>query len=143
VRLYANDKTFDPTHSRSDFSRLARILTNTAVGLVLGGGGARGMSHLGVIQVSMTSERDSRVNSLNLSQALEEKGIPIDMIGGTSIGSFIGGLYACEQTIDKVDPIAHSWAVQGSSLWFYLMGQSSQSPHLTLPSCLLTSLSVS
>jgi predicted acylesterase/phospholipase RssA len=46
------------------------------------------------------------------------------MIGGTSIGSFIGGLYACEQTIDKVDPIAHSWAAQGSSLWFYLMGES-------------------
>lgn len=104
MRLYANDKNFDPTNSRSDFSRLARILTNTAVGLVLGGGGARGMSHLGVIQ------------------ALEENGIPIDMIGGTSIGSFIGGLYACEQSIEKIGPIAHSWAERGSSLWFYLMG---------------------
>jgi predicted acylesterase/phospholipase RssA len=53
---------------------------------------------------------------------LEEKGIPIDMIGGTSIGSFVGGLYACEQSIEKVDPIARRWAEQGSSLWFYLMG---------------------
>lgn len=44
------------------------------------------------------------------------------MIGGTSIGSFVGGLYACEQSIEKVDPIAHRWAEQGSSLWFYLMG---------------------
>lgn len=62
------------------------------------------MSHLGVIQ------------------ALEENGIPIDMIGGTSIGSFIGGLYACEQSIEKVDPLASKWAEKGSSLWFYLMG---------------------
>jgi hypothetical protein len=70
VRLYANDKTFDPTHSRSDFSRLARILTNTAVGLVLGGGGARGMSHLGVIQVSMNSERERERQSGQFAQSL-------------------------------------------------------------------------
>lgn len=44
------------------------------------------------------------------------------MIGGTSIGSFIGGLYACEQTIEKVDPIAQSWAEKGASLWFYFLG---------------------
>lgn len=43
------------------------------------------------------------------------------MIGGTSIGSFIGGLYACEQTIEKVDPIAQSWAEKGASLWFYFL----------------------
>lgn len=53
---------------------------------------------------------------------MEEKGIPIDMIGGTSIGSFIGGLYACEQSIGKVDPIAQSWAEKGASLWFYFLG---------------------
>jgi hypothetical protein len=73
VRLYANDKTFDPTHSRSDFSRLARILTNTAVGLVLGGGGARGMSHLGVIQVSMNSERETVVSVRSISHRLWKK----------------------------------------------------------------------
>jgi lysophospholipid hydrolase len=66
---------------------------------------------------------------------LEEKGIPIDMIGGTSIGSFVGGLYACEQSIEKVDPIARRWAEQGSSLWFYLMG-THISPSLSLPSFL-------
>lgn len=48
------------------------------MGLVLGGGGARGLSHIGVIR------------------ALEEAEIPIDMVGGTSIGSFIGALYAEE-----------------------------------------------
>jgi NTE family protein len=46
------------------------------VGLALGGGGARGMAHIGVIM------------------ALEEEGIPIDMIAGTSAGSIMGGLFA-------------------------------------------------
>ncbi|KIM70080.1 hypothetical protein SCLCIDRAFT_1160614 [Scleroderma citrinum Foug A] len=72
-----------PRHARpqrqpmvNDFSRLARRLCGKSIGLVLGGGGARGLSHLGLIR------------------ALEERGIPIDYIGGTSIGAFIGGLYA-------------------------------------------------
>ena len=47
-----------------------------SVGLVLSGGGAKGLSHIGVIK------------------ALEENGIPIDYISGTSIGSIVGGLYA-------------------------------------------------
>lgn len=47
------------------------------IGLVLGGGGALGFSHIGVLKV------------------LEEQRIPIDYIGGTSMGSIIAGLYAC------------------------------------------------
>ncbi|MBO7661631.1 MAG: patatin-like phospholipase family protein, partial [Bacteroidaceae bacterium] len=46
------------------------------VGLVLGGGGAMGAAEVGVLKV------------------IEEVGLPIDYIAGTSIGSFIGGLYA-------------------------------------------------
>nr|XP_039249765.1 patatin-like phospholipase domain-containing protein 7 isoform X3 [Styela clava] len=60
----------------SDFSRLARFLTGTSVALVLGGGGARGISQLGIIK------------------ALLESGVPIDMVGGTSIGAFVGALWA-------------------------------------------------
>ncbi len=56
---------------RADFARLARFLTGNAVGVVLGGGGARGFAHLGVIR------------------ALRETGIPIDLIGGTSMGALI------------------------------------------------------
>jgi hypothetical protein len=52
VRLNSRHLPFDKYHLRSDFHRLARILTNNAIGLVLGGGGARGFAHLGVIQVS-------------------------------------------------------------------------------------------
>ena len=66
----------NPSRVHDDFSRLARWFTGTSVGLVLGGGGARGISHLGVLR------------------ALEEEGIPVDWIGGTSIGSFFSGLYA-------------------------------------------------
>lgn len=46
------------------------------VGLVLSGGGAKGAAHIGVLKV------------------LEEAGIPIDYIAGTSMGSIVGGLYA-------------------------------------------------
>lgn len=62
----------------NDFARLARRLCDKSIGLVLGGGGARGISHIGMIQ------------------ALEELQIPVDAIGGCSIGAFVGGLYARE-----------------------------------------------
>jgi NTE family protein/lysophospholipid hydrolase len=55
----------------ADFARLARFLTGNAIGAVLGGGGARGFAHVGVIR------------------ALREAGIPIDLIGGTSMGALI------------------------------------------------------
>ena len=60
----------------SDYDRLARIMTGHAVGLTLGGGGARGLAHLGVIR------------------AMQEARIPIDMICGTSMGAVIAGQYA-------------------------------------------------
>jgi len=62
--------------SDADVPRVARLLTGTAVGLVLSGGGARGFAHLGVIR------------------ALREQGVPIDMIGGTSIGAIMGAAAA-------------------------------------------------
>jgi predicted acylesterase/phospholipase RssA len=55
----------------ADYRRVARLVTGRAVGLVLGGGGAKGLAHLGVIR------------------ALEEAGVPIDAIGGTSIGAIM------------------------------------------------------
>ena len=67
-------------HHMSDFARLARRLTGQSIGVVLGGGGARGISHIGFLR------------------AMEEYGVPIDHIGGTSIGSLIGGLYARDMT---------------------------------------------
>lgn len=56
-----------------------------SVGLVLSGGGAKGAAQLRVIK------------------AIEEAGIPIDYIAGTSIGSIIGGLYAVGYTIEEIE----------------------------------------
>jgi predicted acylesterase/phospholipase RssA/CRP-like cAMP-binding protein len=63
--------------SRSDVERLARRLTGNSTALVLSGGGARGFAHIGVVR------------------ALAEAGIPIDRIGGTSMGAVIGAQLAC------------------------------------------------
>ena len=60
------------------FGRLGRRILGRSLGLVLGGGGARGLAHLGIFK------------------ALKEAGIKVDLIGGTSIGAFIGGLLARE-----------------------------------------------
>lgn len=57
------------------------------VGLVLSGGGAKGLAHIGALKV------------------IEESGIRIDYIGGTSMGAIIGGLYAAGYTPDQLDSI--------------------------------------
>lgn len=91
---------YTPVHShKNDFLRLARILSGQAIGLVLGGGGARGISHLGVLQ------------------AIEEQGIPIDMIGGTSIGSFIGGLYAKDYDLVPIYGRVKKFSGRIASIW--------------------------
>jgi len=63
-------------HNGGDFERIARFYDGSAIGVVLGGGGARAFSHIGVLQ------------------ALHEHGIPVDMVGGTSLGSLIAAQYA-------------------------------------------------
>jgi lysophospholipid hydrolase len=89
--------------NRGDFARLARRLCGKSIGLVLGGGGARGISHIGIIR------------------AMEEAGIPIDIIGGTSIGSFIGGLYARDVNHVSVVGRAKFFSGRVASPWRQLM----------------------
>ena len=60
------------------------------VGLVLSGGGAKGAAHIGVLK------------------ALEEEGIPIDYITGTSIGAIIGGMYASGYSPEQLEEIITS-----------------------------------
>ncbi|XP_075762121.1 patatin-like phospholipase domain-containing protein 7 isoform X3 [Pelodiscus sinensis] len=88
-----------PPDRHSDFSRLARVLTGNAVALVLGGGGARGCSQVGIIR------------------ALIEAGIPVDMIGGTSIGSFMSALYAEERSYNQMRIKARQWAMDMNSMF--------------------------
>lgn len=81
-----------------DFARLARFLTGTAVGVVLGGGGARGYAHLGILR------------------ALQEAGIPIDMVGGNSMGALVGAQYACDVPLDEIMRNTQAFAAGGERL---------------------------
>jgi NTE family protein len=65
----------------------AKVKNRPCIALVLGGGGARGGAHLGVIR------------------QLEQQAIPVDLIVGTSIGAFIGGLYATGHSPDEIQHI--------------------------------------
>ena len=62
------------------------------VGLALGGGGARGLAHIGVLKV------------------LEKEIIPIDLITGTSMGAIIGGVYALKKDISAIEKIAEKYS---------------------------------
>ena len=60
------------------------------IGLVLGGGGAKGFAHIGVIE------------------ELERRHIPIDVISGTSMGAVVGSMYAIGNNADEIKAIAAS-----------------------------------
>lgn len=60
------------------------VKSRPKIGLVLSGGGAKGAAHIGVLKY------------------LEEAGIPIDYIAGTSMGSIVGGMYALGYTSDEI-----------------------------------------
>jgi NTE family protein len=71
----------------SDFDRLARLLTGHAVGVVMAGGGARAFGHIGVVR------------------ALRACGVPIDQVGGTSMGAIVAATVAARWPEDEM--IAH------------------------------------
>lgn len=80
----------------SDVSSPSAETPRQAVGLVLSGGGAKGIAHIGVIQ------------------ALEENDIPIDYVAGTSMGAIVGGLYAAGYTPQEMMELLTS---PGFSYW--------------------------
>lgn len=77
--------------SQTAFSQDSTIVNSRPkVGLVLSGGGAKGAAHIGVLKY------------------IEEAGIPIDYIAGTSMGSIIGGMYALGYSPDEIGNIISS-----------------------------------
>lgn len=67
-----------------DYHRVGRFMAGRAIGLVLSGGGARGLAHIGVIK------------------ALREQGVPIDVVGGASMGAIVGALCAVGHDSDEI-----------------------------------------
>jgi NTE family protein len=78
--------------SHSDAGRAARLLMGNGLGLVLSGGGARGLAHIGV------------------ARALAEHGVAIDAISGTSIGALIGSSIAMEWEHQSSRDRAHQFS---------------------------------
>ncbi|EGR3113709.1 patatin-like phospholipase family protein [Vibrio parahaemolyticus] len=64
--------------------------TRPKVAVVLAGGGAKGAAHIGVLK------------------ALEEMHIPVDIITGTSMGAYVGGLYATGMSADEIESFIYS-----------------------------------
>jgi lysophospholipid hydrolase len=77
-----------------DLQRLVRRVTGRAIGVVLSGGGARGLAHIGVIR------------------ALEESGVPIDLIGGTSMGALVGACYGVDMNVEAMVRVAQRFGSQ-------------------------------
>jgi NTE family protein len=81
-----------------DFQRMARVLTGQSVGLVLSGGGARAYAHVGAIK------------------ALRERGVPIDFVGGSSMGAIVGAGLAMGWGEAEMDARLHEAFVDTSPL---------------------------
>ena len=89
-------------HAQNDTIRRPKI------GLILSGGSAKGLAHIGVLKV------------------LEEAGIRPDFIGGTSMGAIVGGLYAIGYSADSLESIVKN------ADWSYLLGDEVSRRNLTI-----------
>jgi predicted acylesterase/phospholipase RssA len=71
---------------------MARLITGKAIGLVLGGGGARGLAHIGVLR------------------AIQEAGLEIDLVGGNSIGAVVAAGFALGMDWQEIAEACKQWA---------------------------------
>jgi NTE family protein len=88
--------------NQSDYATVARQLTGRAIGLVLGGGGARGFAHLGLLR------------------ALEEERLSIDLAGGSSMGALISAMVACGWSSHEMIPLLRETFVTHNYLNDYM-----------------------
>jgi predicted acylesterase/phospholipase RssA/CRP-like cAMP-binding protein len=82
--LQAKSHYFVRPDNAADVTSLARQLTGFGVGLVLGGGGARGFAHVGLLK------------------AMQELNIPVDVCGGASMGAYIAALHASGRDVQSI-----------------------------------------
>jgi NTE family protein len=90
MTVWASGPVFYCDLSEEEIGRLTRRITDRVIGLALSSGGARGIAHVGVLQV------------------LKEANIPIDIIAGTSAGSLFGGLYVSGKPLDEIANFARN-----------------------------------
>ena len=86
VQAHYHIRPYLPT----DMARLARLVSGNAIGLVLAGGGAKGFAHLGVFR------------------ALQEASVPVDYVGGTSMGAMMAGLIAFDLPPERARQMARN-----------------------------------
>ncbi len=104
VLQLADRRVWSLPPDRANLDRVARRIARRTVGIALSSGSAHGLAHIGVLQV------------------LEEAGIPIDVIAGTSIGSLVGAIYATGKGIRSLLSFADESAMKlnvRSGLWDY------------------------
>lgn len=92
---------------RVELDSLARQVTGRGVAVVLGGGGARGFAHIGLVR------------------AMEELGLTVDLAGGTSMGAFMGALLACGYHSGDLLEISRETFVRANYLNDYTVPRSS------------------
>jgi len=97
-----------PAPGSSGVARIARFLSGRGVGVVMGGGGARGLAHIGVLR------------------ALRGRGVPVDFVAGTSQGAFMAASWAATLDLDGATAAANTLSDRVGSMWVLLQG-------LTLP----------
>ncbi|MFO7664370.1 MAG: cyclic nucleotide-binding and patatin-like phospholipase domain-containing protein [Chloroflexota bacterium] len=78
-------RSISPTPATGETAWLARHLTRKKIGLALGAGGARGFAHIGVLSI------------------LEQAGVPIDYIAGSSIGAMVGSFLAMGMNAARIE----------------------------------------
>ncbi|HZV84637.1 MAG TPA: patatin-like phospholipase family protein [Brevundimonas sp.] len=83
---------------QADADRIGRVITGTAVGVVMSGGGARAYAHIGVLR------------------ALTEAGVPIDFVGGASMGAVIAAGPALGWTQEQLEQRIHKAFVKSDPL---------------------------
>ena len=87
----------------ADCARVARMALGRAVGVVFSGGGARAFAHVGVIR------------------ALHVSGIPIDLVGGTSMGAIVAATTAMAEDAERIGELFHSSFVKNKPLNDYTL----------------------
>ncbi|CAM2985669.1 patatin-like phospholipase [Legionella steigerwaltii] len=88
------------SNTEAGISRMMRIFTDNTISLVLSGGGARGLAHIGVYRL------------------LEERKIPVDYIAGTSMGAMLAAAFAMGYTSNDLLRLVEDYLIKGAKIDF-------------------------